>query len=352
MYRNNVVTVIGLKISKLSQSRMTFYVFVENLVVMDFSLGLLAAGLSAATNTTVQFKNVGGVNALLLHRELTATLTKSAGSKNHHEDTVAGALEWEGTFEIHIKPASVEDFPIEVSRSTTIAQVRNKIWSKTKYNSNDYSLWHWQRPLRDDRTLNSYGIKDGDQLKLVLERKGAATVLEVSVEALSPQYDVDFTNVKPELWNFYKRGSETYRRPYGWKRFALNVIGKFENDRWLGLAGSRTSSSSGEWPVSYHGTNKCNAESIADQGYLLSKGKRFKYGEGIYSTPDLQIAQKYAGEFGHEGKEYLIVMQNRVNPKTLKKIKGADKTGMGEYWLNPEQSDVRPYGILIKEKQK
>jgi hypothetical protein len=37
-----------------------------------------------------------------------------------------------------------------------------------------------------------------------------------------------------------------------------------------------------------------------------------------------------------------------VNPDTLAIIPAA-KTGMGEYWLSPEDEDVRPYGFLIRK---
>ena len=50
----------------------------------------------------------------------------------------------------------------------------------------------------------------------------------------------------------------------------------------------------GEWPVSYHGTKAHSAHKIALEGFDGKKGKRFKYGRGIYSTPDPEKAEKYA----------------------------------------------------------
>jgi len=47
----------------------------------------------------------------------------------------------------------------------------------------------------------------------------------------------------------------------------------------------------------------------------------------------------------------VIVIQNRVNPKSLIKI-GAAETEIGEYWISKEEKDVRPYGICVKEKSK
>ena len=88
--------------------------------------------------------------------------------------------------------------------------------------------------------------------------------------------------------------------------------------------------------------------SIAQDGYRLSKGKRFKYGSGIYSTPSIQVAAKYANVFNHKGKKYKLMFQNQVCPSNLK-IVDAQTTGVGEYWLQPCENFIRPYGICIQQ---
>ena len=94
------------------------------------------------------------------------------------------------------------------------------------------------------------------------------------------------------------------------------MIGKYENDDWLGVSGARKRNESvqGEWPVSYHGTQKDFAHEIGKKGYDLSKGKRFKYGRGIYSTPDPKIAEQYGQTFTHKGETYKIIIMNRSVP--------------------------------------
>ncbi|RIB27168.1 hypothetical protein C2G38_2137941 [Gigaspora rosea] len=138
----------------------------------------------------------------------------------------------------------------------------------------------------------------------------------------------------------YTRGSVQYQKPCGWKRFALKVSGKYDNgnNRWLGTDANA-------WPVSYHGTNKNNSKSIAEEGFLLSKGKRFAYGHGIYS---ISVAKLYASQFTFEGNNFLVVLQNRVNFKDLQKIPKYT-TKIGEYWISKKDEDVRPYGICIKK---
>jgi len=127
------------------------------------------------------------------------------------------------------------------------------------------------------------------------------------------------------------------------------VKGQFDDDVWLGMKGKEA----GEWPVSYHGTANHNAQTIAEEGYKLSKGKRFRYGIGIYSTPEVAVAKMYAAEFKHEGQSYKCILQNRVNPKYLKVI-SMEETGVGTYWVSNDDTNsvdetqlIRPYGICL-----
>jgi hypothetical protein len=77
---------------------------------------------------------------------------------------------------------------------------------------------------------------------------------------------------------------------------------------------------------------------------IAEEGKRFNYGKGIYSTPDIEVAYKYAVSIPMNGKTCKVIMQNRVNPRNVKIISKA-ATGVGEYWISPSDDDVRAYGI-------
>ena len=161
--------------------------------------------------------------------------------------------------------------------------------------------------------------------------------------SLDPQYDRDFTDIV-DRGERLTRGSLEYHRPYGWKRYAIKVVGKYEDEVWLG-----SNNSPNEWPVSYHGTGHDAATSIAQSGYNLTKHKRFTYGYGIYTTPEISMAILYARSFIYNGQEYLVVLQNRVNPRNVKKT-FKDENGVGEFWLSPTEADIRPYAICIKKK--
>lgn len=209
--------------------------------------------------------------------------------------------------------------------------------------------------LKDDMsTLGDYGIKShGAYLHMVLKLRGGggtARPFSLNSDELDPKYDFDFSNLKDD-GETYMRGGFVYRRPYGWRRLAIKVVGKYDNDDWLGPDGIRTEQATGEWPVSYHGTDIMRANQIAKVGF--KPGPRALFGKGIYTSPSLEMVEKlYAHEFKHEGKSYKIVLQNRVNPNGLQVIP-ASQTGVGaDYWLSQSGDNVRAYGVLIREVKK
>ena len=138
---------------------------------------------------------------------------------------------------------------------------------------------------------------------------------------------------------------------------ALNVKDKYDDTEWIGgIKGTiRTEGVDKEWPVTYHGTNDTFAKKIAAHGYDLNKGKRFKFGRGIYSTPDPAVAEDYATIFEYEGQEYKVLLQNRVNMEdtdiVVGKYKCGDSTSIrsGEYFVTANEENIRPYGMLFKK---
>ncbi|XP_073319758.1 uncharacterized protein [Pagrus major] len=176
-------------------------------------------------------------------------------------------------------------------------------------------------------------------------------------EFFDPKYDYDFTNLSDS--SECTRGDELYERPKGWYRMALKVKGKYpDGDTWLGTKGWRSHSVPGEWPVSYHGTSLKGAKGIIRSYYKAGDGS--VHGRGIYSTPDIYVAERerYAKTFTSKttGKCYKVILQNRINPENREICSKSD------YWLirvhkrasakeerQIVESSIRPYGILIKE---
>lgn len=218
-------------------------------------------------------------------------------------------------------------------------------------------------------TLSLQDLDDQDMYSSPPALTAAPTHLRTTVK-INPQdffhrqHDYDFTNIKDGNTKFL-RGNEQYRRPCGWSRVALRVTQKYDGgDRWLGTGKDA-------WPVSYQGYNMDGA-----LGIILTRGDSSEdeptfldaaaaslttgetRGRGVYSTPDIKMAQKYCKKFKSkvDGKTYEVVLQNRINPEKRKKCQRED------VWLVyvPEgysdvqtravvQESIRPYGLLLRQ---
>lgn len=243
----------------------------------------------------------------------------------------------QSAFQVFVRTLTGKTLAISVTdRSETIETVKRKIHSREGIAPDQQRLILDGKQLEDGRTLSYYNVMRDTTIHLILRLRGGYAGPNFFLDAnfLDPRYDYDFTTVLDENTSF-SRGGHKYRRPCGWRRFALKVLNKYDSETWVGHSNGPE-----EWPVSYHGTGYSNAGSIADEGFRLSQGKRFAYGPGIYSTPNVKVAEEYAKEFDVNGVRYKVVVQNRVNPKTLQKF--------GEYWLSPKDEDIRPYGLCIK----
>ena len=202
--------------------------------------------------------------------------------------------------------------------------------------------------LEDDKMLIDYGIQTESTVTIVEAVSGGeCRFYFLDDKFLDPQHDRDYTIKQDD--RISKRGSYMYKRPYGWKRIALKVKGKYEDDVWLGELGPRRHSSPGEWAVSYHGTSKLGVKGIAESGYDNSKLERDRYGKGHYSTPDIEVAMCYAQDVQIEGRTYRMVLQNRVNLSKSKIIPKEETRAGAEYFMTPSHNHIRPYGICIKE---
>ena len=197
--------------------------------------------------------------------------------------------------------------------------------------------------LMENQTLDYYGIENGDELNLNQSSRGGGDEFFIDDDLCDPSYDYDFRGIDDGNQKFYRGGLE-YKRPCGWKRYALKVNGKYENDLWLGSSGKANGDS--EWAVSYHGTKQEFYNSIYNNGYR--PGHNNVYGVGIYCTPNIETAAGYATEFtGDDGKRYKLVLQNRVKPSAIKKA--SDKGGPDDYWYIEDGKDIRPYSICVRE---
>ncbi|KAM9990897.1 hypothetical protein ACTFIY_006939 [Dictyostelium cf. discoideum] len=245
---------------------------------------------------------------------------------------------------IIIKPLNGDPFWLQVKESELVKNIKGKIRYKIDLPVRFQTLFYGGKKLEDDHLISDYNITYGSTIHMEIGLKGGSPtrfIYFINDSFLSPSFDYDFTNIKDST--VYHRGSGVYKRPCGWMRFALN-INKYnsgtDGKTWLGDCNGPN-----EWWVSYHGTNEESCNPLAEEGYKLSKCTRFAYGKGIYSTPSIEIARTYGRTFKKDNCEYVIVLQNRVNPKAVVKVAETNN----QYWICQNDRDIRPYGICIKK---
>ena len=156
-----------------------------------------------------------------------------------------------------------------------------------------------------------------------------------------------------------KRGGKEYDPPLGWKGIGLRVMDKYGDNKWIGM-----NNIPNEWCVAYHGVGYGqSSENVKKVTGLIYKGnfkagkgqahkdcydqyhKGKKVGEGVYCTPYIKTAEKYAGISLINGKSYKTVLMVRVKPES---IRGCTCL-KNDYWVvNGTNDEIRPYRILYK----
>ena len=254
---------------------------------------------------------------------------------------------------IFVKDANGQTLTVTVDKRDKTQRLKETLSARTGLSCSEMRLIFGGKQLKDDVALHTYGIDQGGHtIFMLLKIKGGNGEMRIESKYIDesvtdPHFDYDFTFIDDGSTKYY-RGGKRYYRPCGWRRAAIKVKGKFEDDKWLGAPGDRRESTEGEWPVAYHGTGIHCSGAIAREGLKLNKGIRFKHGHGIYTTPSIELAAKYAKPFDIKGVPFKLVFQTRICPQGMKVI-SASMTGEGaEHWIQPDENLVRHYGFCVK----
>ena len=265
----------------------------------------------------------------------------------------------EDVFHVHVKSITGTITTVQVTGAFTVSDLKAAVEIGTNILRRDQQLMFDGKRLEDNHTISELGITPCATIFLIVRTRGGGPDLQLDPAELDPRYNYDFTNQSDD-GKTYMRGGKPYKRPYGWKRFAIKVLNVYESNTWLGPSGMRTEEAPGEWPVSYHGTSLASAKAIMGMDDKMESRQKFEDvgGKAVYSSPSLDMVERnYAKEFEHKGNYYKVVLQNRVNPAPghLVVVDPKDSDAGAEHWLSPKQDidkgvyDVRPYGLLFKK---
>ena len=189
---------------------------------------------------------------------------------------------------------------------------------------------------------------------------------------LSPSMFDNKYNVTNGEWSINKKSGPPeqlidYDPPIGYIGYGLNIQKLYgdTNNKWLGMDNSE-----GEWNIAYHGTSYKYVKSILENGFgaglgqfheisdninKLSNPPFEKCGKGVYCTPKIKEAEKYAQTIQIGNFNYKLILMCRVNP-----YKYRIAQSYPDYWIvsgdplnqgniKKYDDEIRPYRILLKK---
>lgn len=317
---------------------------------MSFKTGLIAAAFSSCVGVDIK-QEADAIQHSQTATDRSVSLIPIAMSQLYSftYDSIRPA---DDSYTVGVLGKSNQEYSID--SLTSVKDIKKSLAAMIGIHPGSQTLLYKGIRLAEDQSLKVQHVPLGSNVMLAWgpSDNGPEPVHYIKDSDLDPTFDYDFTNKKDDGSRFVRgegKNMHIYERPYGWDRCAIRVLGKYSNNVWLGQPGLRFGPSTGEWAVSYHGTKVDNIGSIADSGFDHSKSKRQRHGSGIYSTPSIKVASRYAPKFTYRGSSYQVVLQNRVNLEESELVPSS-KTGVGaEYFVTQDQSNIRPYGVCLKK---
>lgn len=178
--------------------------------------------------------------------------------------------------------------------------------------------------MENHKTLVAYGITAKTVVRFILTLEGGCcAAMRLCPQEFDTSWNFDFTHIRDRCT--FTRGGRQYTRLVGSKRSAIRVLGRHSSDSWLRDLyetpfQNKFSFRSSGWPVAYYGTTDPRAADIVRSGglrlvvslrsfTLQTKSRRIAYGKGIYCSPNLLVALRYADPFQFESCTYKLIIQ-------------------------------------------
>ena len=143
-----------------------------------------------------------------------------------------------------------------------------------------------------------------------------------------------------------KLENHVYNLPFGWNRIALNVVDKYDDNKWLGgdpgTDQFRINGLKDEWPVAYHGKREPLHDILISEESTQARKCRMEM--GFYTAPDPSVAEDFAPIFTFKSRKFKVMIQSRVNMNDTLVV----GVGHNKFYATKNQENIRPCGLLIK----
>lgn len=144
-----------------------------------------------------------------------------------------------------------------------------------------------------------------------------------------------------------KRGGQPYDLPVGWKRFAVNIQGLYNDPK-----GTWLKEDSSGWAVAYYGISKESLPNILGAGFRFGSRQaiNLEAGAGINVSPWIGVAQHYSKPHKHSGRDIQMVLQLRVRPGAIRQnSKPKASEFEKKFWVIQKLEDIRACGVIVRE---
>ncbi|ELP89044.1 hypothetical protein EIN_164640 [Entamoeba invadens IP1] len=255
-----------------------------------------------------------------------------------------------GTLPVRVKQLTGKVVEVLVLQDFYIEELKRAVEMEYHTPSSQQQYTYNGTRLLNGTKLSAYNIDFANAVFVqVLLLRGNTQISELAIDDafLSSRFNYDFRGIT-DVGHSYIRGGLPYRRPVGYMRYAINVLGKFDNgnDTWLAQNGS-----AGEWAVSYHGSEVSKTQNnLMDD--VLMWGKKLGLSNNnanmTFCTPNVETAVKFSKQnTDKNGCKSILVFQNRVKPSSI--LKASSVGGPDDYWYVKDPADIRVYSICVKQ---
>lgn len=198
---------------------------------------------------------------------------------------------------------------------------------------NQLSLFSNGREMNDDNAAGQLAVRGSVPLRLVVAHSGpGGALVSLGRIQLEPTLGTDLTDSVDDGARHHRHGLP-YSPPLGWCRYGM----RYNRSRLC--SGRGNGCFTGDKAILQSSPSKPGGQSLSRR-YVDTQacfpGCPFS---GIISTADLAAAERMATAFWFRGKEYKVLVENRINPETLTK-KAWSYPMAGEVYVSQSKEDM------------